>query len=251
MATTLLVACETERITFQGPSFVRFTETTGTVRESQTKPASIAIHLADTQPADQDITLNYTLSGNAREGVDYTIVGTRGQVTIPKGQWFGYIQIKLINNANNILRSQDVVLTLIGVSKGTVGLGEGKGAIGHQYTFTILDDCILGGTYAGKRSALAIPTSGLAITSSDCETYLLSNWNVDVLNSPFDMDLRFIDNGDNTLTIPEQEEENLPDALATILGSGFVNPATGEITLNITLKDFQGSPSFSLTLNRE
>ena len=32
------------------------------------------------------------------------------------------------------------------------------------------------------------------------------------------MDLIFIDNGDNTLTIPEQEEEFIDDELATITG---------------------------------
>ena len=49
------------------------------------------------------------------------------------------------------------------------------------------------------------------------------------------MDLIFIDNGDNTLTIPEQEEEFIDDELATIKGSGVVDPVTREIILKVTL----------------
>ena len=51
---------------------------------------------------------------------DYEILGTRGSVTIASDEYFGYIDIKLINNANNILRSQDLILTLISSSWASV-----------------------------------------------------------------------------------------------------------------------------------
>ncbi len=80
--------------------------------------------------------------------------------------------------------------------------------------------------------------AGITITSSDCETYLLSNWNINVFNSSTPMDLIFIDNGDNTLTIPQQEEETLNTEFATIKGTGVVDPLTRKIILTITLVDF-------------
>ena len=64
------------------------------------------------------------------------------------------------------------------------------------------------------------------------------------------MDLRFIDNGDNTLTIPEQEEENLDQELATIKGNGVVDPVTGSIIMNITLVDFENQPIITINYNR-
>jgi hypothetical protein len=62
------------------------------------------------------------------------------------------------------------------------------------------------------------------------------------------MDLKFVDNGDNTLTIPEQEEANLDPSLATIRGTGVVDPTTRIITMTITLVDFTDQPEVSFTL---
>ena len=108
-------SCERERILFTGPYHVRFTEATQTEKESKSKPIKIEVHLAG--PAQkEDLTISYTLSGSAREGIDYEIVGTRGKVIIKDDEYFGYIEVQLLNNANNILRSQDVVFTLATVN---------------------------------------------------------------------------------------------------------------------------------------
>jgi hypothetical protein len=64
------------------------------------------------------------------------------------------------------------------------------------------------------------------------------------------MDLTFIDNGDNTLTIPEQEEENIDEEFATIKGNGVVDPVTGAIIMNITLEDIEDQPTVTLNLTR-
>jgi hypothetical protein len=188
------------------------------------------------------------VGGNAREGVDYRILGERGKVVIKKGEYFGNIQIQLINNSNNILRSQDIVFILRNADQDDLEVGQGQSAIGNKFTFTIFDDCILGGNYLGSRSAFAIPVEGITITSEDCEHYVLSNWNIDIFNTPFDMDLTFIDKGDNTLIIPLQEEDALPSSLATIKGTGIVNPVTREINMTVQLVDFQGQPEVSFTL---
>ncbi|HEU5289652.1 MAG TPA: hypothetical protein VFU05_03350 [Cyclobacteriaceae bacterium] len=245
---TLLVigfisGCETERILFTGPYHVRFTESTDFAKESDNDIVQLEVHLVG--PAmDQDITVHYKITGDARENVDYIILGTRGEVIIEAGEYFGYIQLQLINNSNNILRSQDIVFTLETVFPGTLGVGQGKSEIGKEFTYTILDDCILGGTYIGSRESTIIP--GISITSQDCEIYTLSNWNVGVFNTDIEMDLRFVDNGDNTLTIPQQEEENIDESLATIIGTGVVDPITRQIIFTITLVDFDGQPQVTI-----
>lgn len=240
----LMASCETERIIFTGPYHVRFTESSDFAKESVNDIIQLEVHLVG--PAlDADITVHYDIGGDARENVDYIILGTRKEITIEKGEYFGYIEFQLINNANNILRTQEITFTLETVFPGTLEVGQGESQIGKTFTYTIIDDCILGGTYVGSRGATSI--SGISITSQDCETYTLSNWNVAVFsNTSVEMDLRFIDNGDNTLTIPEQEEENIDPTLATIIGTGTVDPITRQIIITITLLDFVGQPQVTI-----
>ena len=246
----LILGCRNDSFIFTGPYFVRFTEFSLTQKESYSKPIPIEVHNGG--PAlDKDMTIGYTISGNAREGVDYTIIAPRGLVTIKKGEFFGYIQVQLINNANNILRSQDIVFTLNTVNTSERQIGQDVSGIGKSFTLTILDDCILGGTYSGQKDAISVPVENLTITSQDCEEYTLSNWDLGFFNFTATRDLVFIDNGDNTLTIPEQKESTLPADLATIRGSGIVDPVTRKIVMMITLVDFQNQPvvSFALTPN--
>lgn len=243
----LLAGCETDRIIFTGPYHVRFTEATGFQKESYSEIIEIEVH--NVGPAiDEDVTLGYTIGGDAREDVDYVILDERKKIKIAAGEYFGYIRIKLINNANNILRSQNIVFTLQTTNRDGLEIGQGTSAIGRTYTFTIIDDCILGGTYTGRRTATSTAYEDLTVTSQDCETYTLSNWNIDVFSSSQEMDLTFVDNGDNTLTIPDQEESNLSDDLATIRGTGVVDPTTRQIFMTITLVDFEDSPQVSFTL---
>jgi hypothetical protein len=240
-------SCEKEEIIFQGPYHVKFTEAEGSERESYNKPIRISVHYVGPHRP-EPITVNYTISGDAREGVDYEILGNLGTVTIPANQSFGYIELRLINNANNILYQQDVIFTITGVSPADIDIGRSKdGIIGKSTTFTIFDDCILSGSYVGTRGREFPSISGIKMTSTDCNEYLVSNWDVHIFSFPTRRNLTFIDNGDNTLTIPDQEEATLPENLATIRGTGSVNPLTGVITLNITLVDFEDSPTEIVT----
>ena len=43
--------------------------------------------------ASQDITVNYSMSGTAKLGTDYTLSGTPGKVTIPGGQTSGTVTL--------------------------------------------------------------------------------------------------------------------------------------------------------------
>ena len=232
-------SCTTDPILFRGPYHVRFTEATASQKESYSKTIRIQVHRAG-PASDQDITINYSIGGDARENIDYTILGTRGSVLIKTKEYFGFIDIKLINNSNNILRTQDIIFTLTTVSSNDFEVGQG-GGIGKQFTFTIHDDCILGGYYTGSRSAFSVPIKDITITSQDCVNYRLSNWNIDIIDYPFDLGLNFVDNGDNTLTIPPQDED------LKIHGIGAVNPATREIVMTLTFEDFDNQEiSFTL-----
>jgi len=240
----LTAGCETAPIIFSGPYFVRFTDINKSVKESFSKEILIEVHQAGAA-IESDLIINYNISGTARAGIDYKINGTVGKVVIKKGEYVGNISVSLINNSNNIIRSQDLVITLASTDNADRKIGQGESNIGDTFTLTIIDDCILGGTYIGQRNSVNV--SDINITSSDCETYLLSNWNVNVFNDDTVMDLRFIDNGDNTLTIPEQEEETLDPSQATIKGFGVVDPATRKIIMTITLVDFTDQPQVTIT----
>lgn len=249
VAIAALPACEPERLIFRGPYHVRFTEEAASEQESFSDEINLSVHLVGPQIG-EPIEISYSVAGDAREGIDYEILSERGVVKIPANNSFGYITIRLINNANNILESQDIVLTLEGVLPVTLAIGQGESEIGRSMTFTIFDDCILGGYYTGFGPSNTAPISDIRITSSDCNEYLLANWdiNLDVFNSNTRRDLIFVDNYDNTLTIPEQEEETLPDEEATIRGSGVVNPITGELTLTIEFADRQDIPAQTIRL---
>jgi len=246
LAGIFLSGCETEPRIFKGPYYVRFTEPSLTVKESYTPVISIKVHLVS--PAlEEDITIFYDIEGSARENIDYIILEPRGSIKIEKGKYAGSINVKLINNANNILRSQELVLTLRNTSIGTMQVGQNEGGIGKRFSLIINDDCILGGSYSGKRGSVSSPVT---ITSQDCEKYILSNWNINLFATSTPMDLTFTDNGDNTLTIPEQEEENITPEYATIKGNGVVDPISGTIIMNITLVDFEDQPTIMITYNR-
>lgn len=226
--------------TFEGPYFVRFTDTTLSYKESYSQPINIQVH--NVGPLlDQPITINYTVTGTARAGKDYVIQGTEGSVVIPAKKSTGNIVLKLINNANNILESQSLTFTLTSVQPSTLQVGFGKdNIVGKQLKFIIQDDCLFGGAYKGeqKYGAQTASVSNVQITSSDCKTYTLNNWNIGIPFFSFDAihpTLTFIDNGDNSLTVPSQSNPEL-GATDTISGTGAWNPKDRRITLNLKFK---------------
>jgi len=237
---SLFSGCEPEKMIFTGPYHVRFTSEAAFEQESFSEEIELSVHLAGPQ-RDQRIEVSYSIAGDAREGIDFEITSERGLVTIPANSSFGQIKLRLINNANNILETQNIVFTLTGVSPVDLAIGQGESEIGREMTFTIIDDCILGGYYTGYGPGISRPFSGIRITSTDCREYLLSNWDLDlpVFTSNTVRDLTFIDNYDNTITIPEQEEATLAEDQATIRGTGVVNPITNEIVLTIEFVDVE------------
>lgn len=236
-----LAACEEQRIPFEGPDFVRFNDTTLVFKESIGQPIPVSVHVVG-KPVDQEVTVNYTIGGNAREGRDYIIEGSKGVVTIPAGKYFGTIIVRLINNANNILESQDVLFTLTGISASNeYMLGQNGGKLGKTLRLTIQDDCLLSGFYTGTRRGSTASVPDIEISSIDCKTYTVANWNIGLKNVLFNLNavkptIRFEDKGDNTLKIPEQVNPELPAPYDTLSGSGIFNPQTKAITLNINIK---------------
>ncbi len=254
---SLFSACDKKEIIYEGPHYVRFTQEDTSSRESVTRPFRLSVHNGGPQLS-TPITIKYLVSGSAREGIDYQITSQKGTVVIPANQSFGYIDLQLINNANNILASQDIIFTLTEVEPTSLRTGFGSSEIGRTLRFTVIDECILSGTYAGSQNGedeqgqpITLTVPGISITSSNCKEYQVSNYNVGIYNTESPFRIQFSDNGDNTLTIPDQKTDALPDSLATLRGNGQVNPLNGEITLNITFADLQDQPVRTIRYNRE
>jgi hypothetical protein len=240
IAMSLIVSCESEKLVFKGPYFVRFTDTALTLKESHIPVVKIQVHYSNPDRNDGDVNLTYVVSGSAREGIDYVINGTRGKIKIKSGDYFGYIEVQLINNSNNILSSQDVTFSLVTAEKGDqVFIGQGVSQLGKDFTLTIQDDCILGGDYYGLNDDGSAPVDNINISSLNCEQYTLSNYDID----PFSItehELSFIDNGDNTLTIPPQQDELLDADSATIDGFGIVDPVTRKLHFTVRFPGYAG-----------
>jgi Calx-beta domain len=237
VAVTLL-NCKEQQIVFEGGSFARFSDTLLTYKESYNKVIKVKVHNAG-PILEESVVLNYTVGGTAREGKDYRFIGTKGTVTIPAKQSFGEIQIQLINNANNILDESSVDFTLTTAApseKIKVGLGK----VGVTTKLIIKDACIYEGTYTGLR--LVTATTGyqvpnIDVSSVNCKTYTVSNWNIGLFDfEAITPTINFIDNGNNTLTIPPQKMADLSAPRDTITGNGNYNPANKRITLNLKLK---------------
>ncbi len=235
-----VIGCEQTDVnrTFDGPYFVRFTDSTLTYKESYSQPIAIQVH--NVGPVlNQPITISYTVSGSARENKDYQIQGTKGTVVIPAGKSTGDIMLKLINNANNILESQSLTFTLTSVEPSSLQVGFGQNNIvGRQLTFIIRDDCLFSGLYTGSQriGQQTVSVPNVDISSTNCKTYELSNWNLGIFSfEATHPKLIFVDNGDNSLTITPQANENL-GSTDTLGGNGSWNPRDRTITLNLQLK---------------
>ncbi|WP_266364449.1 hypothetical protein [Tellurirhabdus rosea] len=238
---TVFWACEETDYdrTFEGPYHVRFTDSTLAFRESYSKPITIRVHNAGPQLT-EPISISYAIGGTAREGKDYVIEGTRGVVIIPARQSFGTITLRMVNNANNILESQNIVFTMTAVKPSNLQLGFGtRNPIGRQLTFTIQDDCLLSGQYTGTRRAgsTTVSVPDIDITSLDCKTYTLTNWNIGFFSfNATKASLTFTDVGDNSLVIAPQRNDQLEAPRDTISGTGSWNPRDRRITLNLRIK---------------
>jgi hypothetical protein len=247
-----LMGCEEERIVYEGSSFVRFTDTTLSYKESYSKAIKVRVHNGG-PVLNESINVSYVVGGTAREGKDYRIEGTKGTVIIPVGQSFGEITVYLLNNANNIIESSNIEFTLTAVKPADkVQVGFGKSGMGNKIIFTIRDACIMDGIYTGQlpvNATQAYQLADIEISSTDCKRYTVSNINVGLIGfqqffnweSPVNFEaerptLDFIDNGNNTLTIPQQVIPQFASGYDTLSGTGVWNPVNKRITLNIKMK---------------
>ncbi len=239
MSLVVMFSCEDKLITYDGPDFVRFTDTTLSFKESYRQPIEIKVHVVG-KPQPHPVTVSYIINGTAREGRDYVIEGTKGSVTIPANEYFGIIRMRLVNNSNNVIGSQQMTLTLMTALKGdgtdAIQVGAGKNSLlGKSLVMTIDDDCLFGGTYTGTLQGYPEEFENIAFTSNDCNNYTVSNWNVGFfIYNAYKPRFTFKDNGDNTITIPRQYNEYIGD---TLYGNGNWDSRTRIITVNLKLKD--------------
>lgn len=88
----------------------------------------------------QDTTVNYSMSGNANEGSDYTLSGRPDQVIIPTGRTSADVTLSaLVDNLKE--KNETATMTLqpgSGYQFGTTGKGKNKSKV-PSATVTILD----------------------------------------------------------------------------------------------------------------
>jgi len=135
--------------TFNSDPVVNFSQVKQNVTE---KAGTISLTVSlDQASISSDITVNYTVSGNATGGgVDYTLADTSGKVTIVKGNTSATIDITIVNDTKYETPDEDIVFTLDSVTNATLGTT-------NIDTVTIADETYnLGGTITGLKSGAVL-----------------------------------------------------------------------------------------------
>lgn len=182
-------------------SGIEFGKTSGEGLESITA-VDIPVILAEISGA--DVTVDYTISGTAISGEDYTLVN--GTVTIGAGQDTANISLAVIND---ILKeeSKTVIITLSNAVGATLGLN-------NIYTYTIIDDDIY-------------PTLGFdAVTSQGAEDVNTADIPVSI-SAPYAEDVTFSYTVTGGTAEGNEVDYLLPNGVGTILA--------GETSTNISL----------------
>jgi len=159
-------ACQDpEPILFDGPFYVGFNVTRGSIAENSTDVVSIPIGLAKPNGLGTALEVSFTVtSTTATEGVDFELV-TPSPVTIPAGEYLADIQFRAINDeVFNAGRS--ITLTLTGTNSTEVGAGvdaEGVASSSQEIEITIVnDDCPVNSAF-WSYSDLEIEDQGFSV----------------------------------------------------------------------------------------
>ncbi|MDW7694100.1 hypothetical protein R9C00_05040 [Flammeovirgaceae bacterium SG7u.111] len=144
----LASGCEdSERILFEGPYHVRFTELSGAVVENNNYPTTlnrnesieVKVHIASPL-LNADTEVSFDLFGDAVENVDYRLLNaTDKKIVIPAGESEAIIQFVPINNRKTD-GDREIVFTINGVNNGLEIGRSGGGIIGRSTSYTISDD---------------------------------------------------------------------------------------------------------------
>lgn len=130
----VVVACEEKQTTFDGPYYVRFTNTSVSISENATSNSIIRVHAASPKRSN-DIDVELSVEGGT-EGVDFDFVQGGTSLTIPAGEYFAEFVIAPIDNDVND-GPKTIKFTIESVSG---GLDAGFGLVGKTFTYSIADD---------------------------------------------------------------------------------------------------------------
>jgi hypothetical protein len=137
LALVFLFSCEEKLQTLDsGSFFVRFQTASVNLIEG-TSTLKIPVTLGS--PAQSTATeIQYEISGNAVEGVDYSFASTKGSLSIPAGSFADTIRLNILDDLETD-GAKDLILTLTSVSN---GLNPGIGTLGKLVKVSIADnDC--------------------------------------------------------------------------------------------------------------
>ncbi len=95
-------------------------------------PATARVYV--NTPKTADVVINYTLSGTAVAGTNYTVPAPLS-VTIPAGKWYGDISIPIINAA--LTGNKTIIINLTGGTNNIqIGIGADRNYKVFTYTLT-------------------------------------------------------------------------------------------------------------------
>nr|WP_295926243.1 hypothetical protein [uncultured Dyadobacter sp.] len=138
----LITGCKEDEVYNELPKAVYITnkapDGTANITNSATARKNVAAGAARVylnQPNEKDVVVNFTLSGTAVQGQDYT-PPTALAVTIPAGSYSGDINFSVLNNAGQTT-NKTVIIQLTSASEGFgIGIGVLKGYGTFSYTIT-------------------------------------------------------------------------------------------------------------------
>lgn len=134
LVVVVAVACEEKQTIFDGPYYVRFTNTSASIAENATSNSTIRLHAASPKRG-SEIEVKLSVQGGT-EGVDFDFVQGGTTLTIPAGEYFTQFVIAPIDNDIND-GAKTIRFTIESVSG---GLDAGFGLVGKTFTYSITDD---------------------------------------------------------------------------------------------------------------
>jgi hypothetical protein len=254
-----MFSCEVEEdeYYFKGQNFVAFNQESYTVFENGEEPLLITIGASVGNGVKEDVTIEYTVAGNAVEGVDYNL-NSPLTVTIPAGETNATIEIEPINNAQFDL-PRTIELTITSVSDPNLIIGiNSKDKLQSSVSVTLVnDDCQVNTSPWEGSNTVTRASSGLTHVSplaknanGDCNILSITGNAFNLNAGAKVLEINFIPESEGAkkgvVKLPKQNvglRFTAPVGVLTVEGNGngAYDETTGEFWINVTMKYEDGT----------
>lgn len=250
-------SCEKEDHTFKGPNFVAFNQSAYAVSEADIKPLVVTIGASIGNGVKEDVTVEYTVTGSAVEGVDYNL-NSPNTITIPAGENNATIEIEPINNDQFDL-PRNIVLTITSVSDPNLNIGiNTTGKLQSSVNVTLQDDdCLVNtGVWEGTNTITRASSGSTHVSplgknaNGDCNFLSIYSNAFGIHALAAVQTIEFIPAAegarDGIVRMPKQNvglRFGAPHGVLTVEGDGdgAYDEATGEFWLNVIMRYEDGT----------